>query len=369
MQKVLSYLYPNRIQILADLAGFTVEYTNVYQRNVKIYRGIDNTIEFDIKNADQKRVDLTAFSSIIMNLMDASGNALPHSPYTVTPSGTLVGIGSTVIPAADLASLNSQYLQYSLLATNAASPHAHVPLYCDSKFGAVGTIELDGSAMPITKAPRVYSNFTGEVDIQGIPIWHSSAIPCKFYEAVATSTLNFSIKVTGFIGSIWLEATTSMTPNLEAFWAAGKPWGAWTQQNADGLYNGIIPYGSSIPVGDYNYFRVSYQTPSINGIGATFIITVEDNSYNISLQYGGTGYTSGAMIKILGSQVGGVDGTNDIYITVVGVYGANSTLASSYTISEITNFNFTGTAPAGVSGVFIASGTNYSGVVDSITVT
>ena len=43
MQKISTYLYPNRIELLADLAGFTVEYTNVYQRNIKIYAGIDNT--------------------------------------------------------------------------------------------------------------------------------------------------------------------------------------------------------------------------------------------------------------------------------------------------------------------------------------
>ena len=31
MQKIQSYLYTNRIQLLADVAGFTTEYTNVYQ--------------------------------------------------------------------------------------------------------------------------------------------------------------------------------------------------------------------------------------------------------------------------------------------------------------------------------------------------
>jgi hypothetical protein len=85
MQKISSYLYPNRIELLIDLAGSTVEFTSVYQRNVKLYNGIDNTIEFDIKNADQKRVDLTTLSIIELNIMDASGNSLPNSPYAITP--------------------------------------------------------------------------------------------------------------------------------------------------------------------------------------------------------------------------------------------------------------------------------------------
>ena len=59
MQKIQSYLYPNRIILLADLAGSTVENTIVYAKTVKIYNGIDNTIQFDIQNADQKRIDLS----------------------------------------------------------------------------------------------------------------------------------------------------------------------------------------------------------------------------------------------------------------------------------------------------------------------
>ena len=65
MQKISSYLYPNRVEVLADMASFNVEYTNVYQKNVKIYNGIDNTIEFDIKNADQKRIDLATIELIL----------------------------------------------------------------------------------------------------------------------------------------------------------------------------------------------------------------------------------------------------------------------------------------------------------------
>ena len=118
MQKIQSYLYPNRVILLADLAGFTVENTIVYQRTTKIYRGVDNVLEFDIQNADQKRLDLLTTPSITnihMNVMDAGGKALPHSPYTVTATSTK-GIASVTIPSADLAGLNTQFLKYSVTA-------------------------------------------------------------------------------------------------------------------------------------------------------------------------------------------------------------------------------------------------------------
>ena len=113
MQKIQSYLYPNRIIVTADLAGFTTEYKNVYQRNVKIYNGVDNVIEFDIKNADQKRIDLATLKGLKLNVMDSQGNALSKSPYTLTPT-TLTGIAKTVIPVDDLLDLSAQYLKYRI---------------------------------------------------------------------------------------------------------------------------------------------------------------------------------------------------------------------------------------------------------------
>jgi len=104
MQKIQSYLYPNRIILLADLAGFTTENKIVYARTVKIYQGVDNVIEFDIQNADQKRLNLVttpSISNIKLNVMDASGKALPNSPYTVTPSVTVTGIATVTIPSVD----------------------------------------------------------------------------------------------------------------------------------------------------------------------------------------------------------------------------------------------------------------------------
>lgn len=364
MQKLSHYLYPNRINLLADLAGFNVEFTNVYQRNVKIYNGIDNTIEFDIKNADQKRIDLTTLTDIKMNVMDAAGLALPTSPYTIIP-GTLKGIGSTLIPKSDLSKLSPQYLRYSV---SAKKNGADLLLYADSRFGAVGTIELVGDAMPIIREPRVFNSFTSEIDLWGVPIYHSSAISTKFYEAIPTKFLNFEIHVTNFAGSIWLDATTNSTINLQAFQAAGKPFGAWNQSSVDGLFTGVIPFGTHIPIDDYNYFRISYQSPSVNGVGATFDIKQVGTTYQVLIHTSGTGYTVGSIIRIPGSHVGGVDVVNDLIITVSAVEGVSSTAPSSYTISSIRHITWIGTSVNNGKTYPALSGVNFSGTIDKIVV-
>ena len=263
MQKISTYLYPNRIQLLADLAGFSTEYTNVYQRTVKIYNGIDNTIEFDIKNADQKRIDLSALSSIELNVMDSQGNALSNSPYTVTPldQTTHKGISIVTIPQEDLVELQDQFLRYSVTAVKDGKD---VILYGDSRFGAVGTIELIGNAMPTFRDDRVYKDFTAEIDLHGLPISKSSAISSTFYEAEKTTSINFTIDYTGFKGIIWIEGTAQSTINTEAF----KPeYRIHEFPELTSATSGIFTV--TLDIGEYKYFRVRYQNSKLTDVTAT----------------------------------------------------------------------------------------------------
>jgi hypothetical protein len=267
MQKISSYLYPNRIELLIDLAGFTVEFTSVYQRNVKIYNGIDNTIEFDIKNADQKRIDLTTLSTIELNIMDVTGTALPNSPYKVIPITAKKGIAYSTIPEEDLVELSSQYLKYSV---SAVKDGMDVMLYADTRFGAVGTIELVGDAMPTFRDEIVYNTFTGEIDFMGNVVHHTSSIPSTFYEAVPTTQLSFEISITGFIGKIWLEGTTASTISVNSYLHAQ------TLASQSILVARSTPVVfNNIDVAYFKYFRVLYQgNHPINPTGTVDKVTV-----------------------------------------------------------------------------------------------
>jgi hypothetical protein len=377
MQKISSYLYPNRVQLLVDLAGFTTEYTNVYQKNVKIYKGIDNTLEFDIKNADQKRIELitdpaatpakvAVVTDIRLTVLDAGGHELPNSPYTVEPSETIKGIAVATIPAADLAGLNHQFLQYNV---RASKEDNDVLLYGDTRFGAFGSIELVSNVNGVAAPSRVFDTFTAEIDLKGTPTHHCSAIPAKFYEAVKTDNLSFEIAVagdaniagSGFVGSVWLEATTDSTISVNSFKNAVYL-GSYTAPTASPRVSPIV--FDNILVRKYNYFRVSYQTPFENGLGATFTVTKFNNAYIVVIKSGGTGYAVGSQLKVLGSLVGGVDGINDIIINVDNIEGNGS----SYAISSIVNISWSGLATNGNVGTYIVTATSLTGKVVSVTV-
>lgn len=256
MQKISSYLYPNRISLLADMAGFSVEYTSVYQRTVKLYNGIDNTLEFDIKNADQKRIDLSAISSLELNLMDASGNAISGSPYRldqIIGSDNLPkkGLAKCIIPQEDINDYTPQFFKYSVSGVKDGND---VLLYADTRFGAVGTMELVGNAMPTFRSEQIYKTFTGEIDFSGNVVKHTSAIPTTFYEADPTAQITLEIATTGFVGKIWYEGTSNSTISVNSFLNATKHDIMSVALPATAVYT--VP----VNIGDFKYIRVSYQS-------------------------------------------------------------------------------------------------------------
>ena len=272
MQKIQSYLYPNRIIVIADLAGFNVENTVVYAKTVKIYKGVDNVIQFDVQNADQKRLDLVTsplVTNLELNVMDASGKGLPTSPYTVSTT-SLTGIATVTIPAEDVSALNHQYLKYSLTATD-TNGH-HIPLYTDSRFGAVGTIELVGSATPVTRASRVYDRFSGDINFMGNVINHSSAIPTKYYEAVPITTFTITCNMTNFIGDLYIEGTEDSTISVESFKNAARiQTHSWTTANSTPYTFSGISFVNPQTGQNFNYIRVSWMYPSVSPYGSIAI--------------------------------------------------------------------------------------------------
>ena len=58
MQLLSRYLVSNKTDVVLDGSGNLTEYRKVYQRKLKIAKGIDNIITFEVKNHDQKPVSI-----------------------------------------------------------------------------------------------------------------------------------------------------------------------------------------------------------------------------------------------------------------------------------------------------------------------
>jgi hypothetical protein len=237
----------------------------VYQRQIKIYNGIDNTLEFDIKNADQKRLTLAVINSgdvveitnIELNVMDQAGYELPNSPYTLTPSTTVKGIATVTIPQEDLVNLEDQFLRFSVTALNNGND---IMLYGDTRFGATGTIELIGNAMPLIRDSKVYDDFYGVGDFNNTTITYtSSSVPLKFREATPPTLAEIIVTLDELDGIVWVEATKDTVVGNESFTYKGTKVANQTVVPTDTSYT-----FSDIDISEYTYLRVCYtKDPTI----------------------------------------------------------------------------------------------------------
>ena len=62
MQLTSRYLVSNTTTVVADMTGFITEYRPVYNKQLQVYKGIDNVLDFRLLNADQKPVDITSYT-------------------------------------------------------------------------------------------------------------------------------------------------------------------------------------------------------------------------------------------------------------------------------------------------------------------
>ena len=164
MQKISSYLYPNRIKVVADLAAFPVRWNIVYQNRIKIYKGVDNVLTLDVKNAEQKRIDISAMT-LKMSVTDVNGQEI--GVFDVTNDPDRIGLATVNIADSDLIYVTPQFLNFTIYRQNFDT--TKTIFYADTQFGAVGNMELVGSALAVSIPQRYITRW--------IPITNDSAQP------------------------------------------------------------------------------------------------------------------------------------------------------------------------------------------------
>lgn len=181
MQRISAFIYQNRIEVLADIdPSITTRNKIVYARTIKIYRGMDNTVVFQLKNSDQKPVNITGYT-ITMSVVNDDNNT-----QFVEFEGTIVdavkGIVSVIVPELDLAYLDREYYNYALKVTDQSD--LEIQVYTDDFFTVRGQLQiLDGYNAAFQPSKNLsLTNLSANVVVSsaisgnypsGYNLWHS----------------------------------------------------------------------------------------------------------------------------------------------------------------------------------------------------
>ena len=209
MQLIPRYLVNNVVTIIANDAGFVTEYMPVYNRQIKIYKGIDNQIQFRLLNADQKPINIAPYTPKFV-AFDESGNQVISHDGSVTQlddSSASRGKFTITITENDLLNIKQQYLRYNVYLVDSASNKTLT--YVDSHFDNNGTIFVDGYAFPGPRATYSISTFTEDSGISGVDdsVWYSESIDAEpainGNEALHTAV----VYTDSYIGDVTVQGT------------------------------------------------------------------------------------------------------------------------------------------------------------------
>lgn len=313
MQKISSYLYPNRSEIYLNLDPTSSEWQIVYQRKIKLYQGLDNVIEFDIKNSQQKRVNI-ASSRFKFVLMNQISEFIYDADLNVNTG--ITGIANVTIPSSVLAPVAApQFLKYIVYKIN--NDGTKVPVYGDTQFGVTGVIDFIGNVMPSDKPPMIIDTFIYMDDDKNpsniVRSFYSEAVEIRPTDPVDTSIINIEFRPNQLTATVTVQVTDDTVVSAATTWRDLETFTINpTTDRVFKTYSEIIDYSNNV-----SWLRVMY-VPS-HGVEATFDVVTDQGIYYVTLNRAGHSYRVGSELLILGSQIGGDDGIDDITITVTAI--------------------------------------------------
>ena len=216
MQLISVYLYQNKIDVFTNAATAwqTERYRRVYNRNIKIYRGVDNRIDIQVRNSDQKAADVSG-STLVFNLVERETQALVAQKTCVTVSAS-TGKHYVELNESELLDIEAGFYQYSVYneirINNQDGTHtvtSRTPLYIDSQYDTLANIEvLDNGAGELLPSTAInafsYSKSFGEAFDD---FYISSIIGARPQTTTAQSLHTFQVYCTNYSGQIIIQGS------------------------------------------------------------------------------------------------------------------------------------------------------------------
>lgn len=137
------FLYTQRQIVVINAGSEWGAYMPQYSKPLTLHRGVDNRIQFQFLNSNQKPVDITG-KSITCRILNATGTEILLSK-ALTPDIALNGIASLQLNAADIENIPAQKAYYSLEFPIDAFGY---PVYIDQSAGARGDMNIVNSVLP-----------------------------------------------------------------------------------------------------------------------------------------------------------------------------------------------------------------------------
>lgn len=201
MYSTALFLYKQKQKILHDADELSNKrWRIVYAKNLKLSRGVDNTIRFEFLNQDQKPIMLNDFI-FVMKILDRDTNEILLSKQ-LEIMDEIYGKAKVIIRAQELDHIKPQIGHYTMSIYNSNTGLTEA-VYIDEQAGMRGIIEILDAIYPSVLASK-------SLNTPAWPIDNSVAVYSDIWQSTQYSqTLQYSTNL--FTGKLIIQTSDIST--------------------------------------------------------------------------------------------------------------------------------------------------------------
>jgi hypothetical protein len=197
-------------QIVVLLSGNSPRaFMPVYAKNLNLHKGVDNKIQFQFLNQEQKPVDITG-KSITCRILNYNGTEVLINK-SLTLELPLTGIAYLYLNAAELEDIPAQKCYYSL---EIPVGDFDYPVFVDPAGGARGDINILNSVLPSFVPSQIVTIPTGQpfpnldpnINANN-PLTNANTYYSSIINTQDNPVLTIQTKLDGYNGDVTIEGT------------------------------------------------------------------------------------------------------------------------------------------------------------------
>lgn len=195
----VTYYIPRQTVVLYDGTS-SRRYQTVYAKNLTIHKGIDNRLQFQFVNQDQRAVDITG-KTLTCRLISYDGSKILLQK-ALTPVFPLTGICQLDVIASETLGMDAAMCYYSITIPNGTF---EFPVFVDDNSGGRGVVDVVNSILPkYTKSTQLNILPHAEPsDVQPVT-YHTGQ-----YVTQDSDFLTFQTVLNNYVGTIKVQGSAT----------------------------------------------------------------------------------------------------------------------------------------------------------------
>lgn len=215
MEHLSVYLYNNTLDVLLDLDPTTRGVNNtMYQRELKIQKGLKNQVRVQFKNSDQKRIPISNTQTYVFSMYDAvSQRMLIEKPLDILDAGTTATRGLALLTLTEQDTIDLDRSTYSFSIRQRDSDGGYQPTYANTYYGVPGTLQLLEDVYPVLQPSTEIVSFIKSFNAQTNLYEHKSGNIDAHPETLGYNAPHtVALYLRGYRGTVYVQATLNNSP-------------------------------------------------------------------------------------------------------------------------------------------------------------